>query len=114
MAKVEAVLKGDFNSLLNAFDATVRAKSSSASLEDQSDFINGDIRCSVRVYERYSYTGSNRVSLSITLFSSEFEKVYLSAITSGGSQALLFKMNTFGENAFLETIMEVINQYEYK
>ena len=32
----------------------------------------------------------------------------LCAITSGGSQALFFKMNTFGEEAFLDTLREIL------
>ena len=34
----------------------------------------------------------------------------VSAITSGGSQAIFFKINTWGEDAFLETIADVIEQ----
>ena len=34
----------------------------------------------------------------------------VSAITSGGSQAMLFKINTFGEEAFLDTVREAINR----
>ena len=34
---------------------------------------------------------------------------FLSAITSGGSQGMFFKMNTMGEEAFLETIAEVVD-----
>ena len=33
--------------------------------------------------------------------------IHLSAITSGGSQALFFKVNTFGEEAFLDKLREL-------
>ena len=80
----------------------------SASLEDRSDFVSGSARCSVRVFERYSYMGSNRVSLSVTLFQNGDGPIQLSAITSGGSQALFFKINTIGETAFLEKLEEIL------
>ena len=32
---------------------------------------------------------------------------FLSVITSGGSQGTFMKINTFGEEAFLETILDV-------
>lgn len=53
--------------------------------------------------------GSNRVSLNVTLFQNENEPVKISAITSGGSQAMLFKINTFGESAFLDCLKEILD-----
>ena len=82
--------------------------SSTASLEDASDFVTADSRCSVRVFERYSYAGNNRVSLSVTLFQNGDGPIHLSAITSGGSQAMFFKINTFGEEAFLDKLREIL------
>ena len=80
----------------------------SATLEDSSDFNCGDSRCSVRVFERYSYAGGNRVSLSVTLFQGADRVIRLSAITSGGSQAMFFKINTWGEEAFLSKLEELL------
>ena len=68
MAKLERTLSGDMNELLERIETGILAGSISATLEDKSDFTIGDTRCAVRVYERYSYAGSNRVSLSVTLF----------------------------------------------
>ena len=81
--------------------------SMSASLEDSSDFSCGGVRCAVRVYERYSWTGGNRLSMTLTLFGLGNE-LDISAITSGGSNAMFFKMNTIGEDAFLGTVQELI------
>lgn len=80
----------------------------SASLEDASDFRSGSARCSVRVFERYSYIGNNRVSLTLTLFQNGDEPVRLSAITAGGSQAIFFKINTWGEESFLDKLREIL------
>lgn len=108
MAKYEKVVYGDFDSILERLNDAVMSGSTSASYEDGSDFSQGDFRCAVRIYERYSWTGGNRVSMSLTLAGSGGE-YFLSAITSGGSQGMFFKMNTMGEEAFLETIAEVVD-----
>lgn len=108
MAKLEKTLYGNFNQILSKIEEGILNGSSSATLEESSNFISGDARCSVRVFERYSLTGSNRVSLNITLFQNGDEPVRLSAITSGGSQATFIKINTFGEEAFLDKLKEII------
>ena len=64
------------------------------------------MRCAVRVYERYSAMGGNRVSMAVTLVGNG-QNLFLSAITSGGSQAMLFKINTWGEESFLSTLADV-------
>ncbi len=109
MAKLERELNSDFNELLNRIERGIMNGSATASLEDFSDFIGANARCSVRVFERYSAMGSNRVSLNVTLFQNENEPVKISAITSGGSQAMLFKINTFGEAAFLDCLKEILD-----
>ena len=108
MAKLECTLNGDFDQILDKIENGIINGSISASLEDSSDFYSDSARCSVRVFERYSLTGNNRLSLSVTLFQNKGDDVYLSAITAGGSQAVLFKINTFGEQAFLDKLREVI------
>ena len=108
MAKMERILHGDFNEILGRIENGIMRGSVSASLEDSSDFSDGSSRCSVRVFERYSAMGSNRVSLSVTLFQEKDGAIQLSAITSGGSQAMFFKINTFGEQAFLDKLAEVL------
>lgn len=110
MAKLECELRGDFNQILFALEEEIVNGSASVSMEEKSDFISGAAFCAVRVFERYSFIGGNRVSLSLTLLQSD-GRIFLSAITSGGSQAVFFKINTFGEEAFLDTIREVVRQY---
>jgi len=105
---MERMLTGDFDLILSNIEHGIMKGSVSASLEDGSDFISDGCRCSVRVFERYSALGSNRVSLSVTLFQGKDGTIHLSAITSGGSQAVFFKINTFGEQAFLDKLAEVL------
>ena len=102
MAKLEQRLQGrSFDQWLQRICDGILNGSASASLEATSDFRSGDARCSVRVFERYSYAGGNRLSMSVTLF-------HLSAITAGGSQAVFFKVNTWGEETFLEKLRELL------
>ncbi len=108
MAKLEETRYEDFDRLLQRLEQGILEGSLSASLEDASDFRSGSARCSVRVFERYSYIGSNRVSLTLTLFQNGDEPVRLSAITAGGSQAIFFKINTWGEESFLDKLREIL------
>ncbi len=108
MAKLEKVLSGNFESILKTIENGIMSGSVSASLEEKSDVIGVNARVSVRVFERYSYMGGNRVSMSVTLFQENGGNIYLSAITSGGSQAVFMKFNTFGEEAFLNKLKEIL------
>ena len=109
MAKCETRLTGDFYTFVTEMDREILNGSISASLEDSSDVSVQDVRCAVRVYERYSYMGGNRVSLNVTVLGKGNE-LFVSAISSGGSQALFFKINTWGEEAFLNTIRDLIEE----
>ena len=111
MAKLERYLRGDFDRVLAYLDRGVLEGSSSASFEDGSDWRQGGVRCAVRVYERYSAIGGNRVSLNLTLVG-EGESLFLSAITSGGSQAMFFKINTWGEESFLDRLRDLADELQ--
>ena len=65
----------------------------------------------MQVFERYSFLGNNRVSMTVTLFQAEGGPIHLSAITAGGSQAIFIKINTFGEEAFLNKLREVLDEF---
>ena len=109
MAKYEARLHGDFDDTLRYIHEGILNASMSASFEDESYFQSAGVRCCVRVYERYSFGGGNRVSLAMTL-AGDGDELFLSAITSGGSQAMFFKLNTWGEKAFLDTLRELVEK----
>ncbi|MDD2575859.1 MAG: DUF6054 family protein [Acholeplasmataceae bacterium] len=109
MAKLEKMIYGDFNSIMSDLHNGILSKSISASYEDGSSYDVNGFKSVTRVYERYSYIGSNRVSLTVNLSGTD-GIYYLSIITSGGSQAVFFKINTWGENSFLDSIREVVNK----
>ena len=93
MAKIERSINEDFDQLLSNIENGILNGSMSATLEDASDFQSGTARC----------------SLNITLFQNGKDPVHLSAITAGGSQAVFFKINTLGEEAFLDKLIELLD-----
>lgn len=111
MAQYERHLKGGFDELLSYLEGELMNASATISLEGMSDCELGGARCAVRVYERYSALGGNRVSLNITLLGVG-DTLFLSAISAGGSQAMIFKINTFGEDAFLDTLISAVEAWE--
>ena len=111
MAKYESALVGDFDALLRKLHNGIMSGSVSASLEGGSDIQSGGVRCAVRVYERYSYAGGNRLSMNVTLLGNA-DQLFVSVITSGGSKAMFFKINTWGEETFLEHAVRIVEDYK--
>ena len=110
MAKIErSGLTGDFDQILNDLEDAVM-QSISATLEDKSDFKLEHGRCAVRVYERYSAFSGNRLSMNIVLLQ-DGDTIHLSVITSGGSNAVFFKMDNLGETTFIDTVRSVVKKY---
>lgn len=108
MAKIEKTVYENMDSFVDRIESGILESSMSATLEDGTDWTIDDVRCAVRVFERFSYIGNNRVSMNVTMIQKGNGPVYLSAITSGGSQAVFWKINTFGEEAFLEKLEEIL------
>ena len=105
MAIFEKTIRNqNFDTLLRKLEHAIPDSSWSAELEAGSDFKEGS------VFERYSMVGGNRLSLTLTLFQNGDESIRLSAIAAGGSQAVFFKVNTLGEDAFLEDVKQLLEE----
>ena len=103
-------LVGSADALAAHLDSAIASGSVSASLENSDALSIGDARLVVRTYERFSMAGSNRVSLSISILEvGDQLKVALS--TAGGSQAVFFKINTFGEEAFMQKGLAALDAF---
>ena len=111
MAKYEHSFRGNFDEALNSLHQGILGGSVTASYEDGSDYASGGVRLAVRVYERYSWSGGNRLSLTLTLVG-DGEELHLSGITAGGSQGVLLKFNTWGEKAFLDKLYALVQRWE--
>jgi hypothetical protein len=110
VAHYDQVFTGDVDDFVAHLDRQIPQGSVTAKLEDSADHSIGDARMVVRVYERYSALGGNRVSLCISVLTVG-QELAVTAITSAGSTAMFFKMNTFGEEAFLNRARDAISSY---
>ena len=66
MAKLECTVRGTLSELIRVIHEELLNGSATATYEDGSDFTLGNAQCAVRVYERYSAIGGNRVSPSFS------------------------------------------------
>ncbi|MBE5781445.1 MAG: hypothetical protein E7328_06475 [Clostridiales bacterium] len=109
MAKLEHVLLGNFDELLTYFTEGLLSTSKTASVEETSDFTFAGARSCTRVFERYSYTGQNRVSLCLTLFQSDGGPIFVGAITaaSGGGYRKPVG-DTVSDRTFLDKFKELL------
>lgn len=101
MAYLEWNLRGDVHELARHIDRVITGGSVTASLEVRSDRQVGEARMVVLAYERYSVMGGNRLGLTFSLLALG-DEIAVTAVATGGSQAMFFKINTFGEEAFLD------------
>jgi Family of unknown function (DUF6054) len=110
VAHYEQVIAGDVDRFTTYLDQAIPGGSATAKLEDRGDFTLGEARMVVRVYERYSALGGNRVSLTVSILAVGGQMA-VSAITAGGSQAMFFKLNTLGEESFLTKAVQAITAF---
>lgn len=108
MAKYEKRGVGNFDEVVSHIHEAVMNRSATISYEENSMYRNGDVKLAVRAYERYAYFGGNRSSLTVTVLGDK-DKIFVSAVATGGSQAMFFKINTWSEKSFLETAISAID-----
>ena len=113
MAKYEDHLASGFEEAADWLHQYILRDSLSAKLEDETMWQYGNVLCLTRVYERYSWLGGNRLTLTLNLFGRDGD-VRLSAITSGGSKAVFFKINILGEGAFLDSLIRGVEKFKRK
>lgn len=109
MAKYEKYGKGNFDIVVSKIHQAIMSGSATVSHEESSKRKIGNAEIVVNAYERYAYFGKNRTSLTVTVVGSE-EDIFVSAIATGGSQAVFFKVNTWSEASFLDTAIHAIDQ----
>lgn len=110
MAQYTADISGSLTHFSRYLENFILDSSLSASLEETFRCRMGEVTCVVQTYERYSFLGGNRVSLSVTMLEHQ-GRIHLMAAATGGSQAMFFKINDFGETAFLEKLEQAVKEY---
>jgi hypothetical protein len=101
-------IAGSADALAAYLDEAITKGSVSASIEHQDVLSIGDARMILRTYERYSMTGGNRLTLSVSILAVG-DRMEVALTTSGGSQGVFFKINTFGESAFMDKGLEAVD-----
>lgn len=113
MAQLEKRFKANQKDLIAYIKDAVVSGSLSASLESTASHTVNGVTVTNMAFERYSYVGSNRLSLNVCVVGFD-DEIYLHATTSGGSQAVFFKVNTFGESSFLNDFESQLNKFIHK
>jgi len=112
MAKFECSLKGDFDAVLRIIEHGLSNVDNSISYDDGSDFQTGQFRCAVRVFEKFNSYRNGVVNMNIML-AGEGDNLFLSAITSGGSEILLFQGSFESrENKLIDRLKKILEEYE--
>jgi len=111
MAKYELTVKGTVRELKNYILRHEAMLGDTAEIVDESEGEMGGSRYWFANYERYAMLGENRVSMCIMLLGGE-DSVRVVASASGGSQAVVVKINTISEENFLDAFMELMESYE--
>lgn len=109
MAKYKKNITGDFETVYNHIKRDILYTSTSSSLEEEEIITKGNIKIGILTFERYSYSGGNRLSLNVVIIS-ENDSIDIIGTSAGGSNGLFFKFNTLGEEAFLDKLKESINK----
>ena len=110
MAFYQAKVKGELWDVVSFVERELGRRSQTISLEHEAETTAGDVQIRVAAFERYSWMGGNRVSLNITYIGSGGE-VEMIATSTGGSQAMFYKLNTIGEENFMQTFIESVQAY---
>jgi len=108
MAIFEKIFCGDFDKILEKAEKAVMNRSISVQLKDKVDYCTKQGRCSIRVFERYSFFDGRRVSMNMTLFQAG-DEIFLCVVTAGGASGVFsLDESTWGEKAFLETLEDAL------
>lgn len=110
MAKFGRNFKGNFEDTRSFLNDLVLNTYSTSSKEEEIIKEFNQVKHWFSVYEIYSIIGSNRLSISISLFEYKGE-ISLDIVGSGGSQAMFFKINTWGEENAVGNLIYYIDNY---
>ena len=113
MAKYIKTVPGSLEQLKKYIAHNRPGLGATISLEEEISGTADSVKYWIGTYERYAFLGENRVSLNIVLLEIS-EGVRVIATSSGGSQAVLMKINHWSEDNFLNDFIGVIESYAKK
>lgn len=109
MAKYEKAIVGQFEKVVNHLEYDISNSGVTMQLVDQSNYINGETRIAVRVYDKYFMRNGNRASLSLTVVGSD-SNIFVSAIGAGGGQGIFFNYSLGAEDDMVAIVQKSIEQ----
>lgn len=110
MAQYATTVPGQLEAVLDHITENMSRLGATVTLEEELSGTADGMPYWMGTFERYAILGENRVSLSIVLMELA-EGVRVLATASGGSQAVLFKLNFWSEDNFLDDFIRVIEDY---
>ena len=110
MAHYDCQLTGSVEDLVAHLDEEILRGSVSATLEEQVEHRAGDARMVIRAYERYSGFSGSRVSLTVAVLAVD-QQLAVTALTTAGSKAMFFKLDTVGEGTFLDKAVAALQSF---
>ncbi len=107
MAKYEKTITGHFETIVNHLQQDIGESALTMNLVDESNYSCGDTNIAVRVYDKYFMRNGNRASLSLTVVGHE-NAIYISAISAGGGQGILFNFSLGAEDDMVAVVQESV------
>ena len=110
MAIYRTKVKAELSEFSGYIEKKLAEQSTTFTVEHTSEVVSGDAHMKVVACERFSWLGSSRVSLTLSYLARD-GWVDLVATSTGGSQAMFFKVNTWGEENFLQTLTNAVQSF---
>ena len=105
---------GDINQIADIIRTELATKNGvSCTLVDEVKRTIGNSTVFVMVFEKYYARASNRVSLTISI-SSDGDIIYVDAISAGGGQGWVFKLDWGAEQEFVAVIKTILAPYNFE
>lgn len=101
---------GDLDRFVTHVRESLVRSSATMSIECETRSEVAGARMVVLGCERFSVVGSSRVALTVSTLESG-GAMQVVAVATGGSQAVVFKINTFGEQAMLDVAREAVTSF---
>ena len=111
MARYETTVHGTIDELKAYIDKNKKNLGITISTEEE---VAGEVdgtKYYIAGLEKYAVLGQNRVSLNISMLEYS-EGVRVIATSLGGSQAMFMKINHWSEEAFLDSFITMLEDYE--
>lgn len=112
MAKITLKGTGEITEIAAKLHQAVMNSGLSVELAEETRTEHGNMLVLLRVYEKFFYRASNRVSLCIQMIALDNE-IVVHAIASGGGQGPIFKMDWGAESDFAYVVVGPLRKLDF-